>query len=142
MRKIADCFDKQLSGIYRQLLEIEQLNQRIKPLLPESLQAYCQITQFNQGRMNIGITEAAMATELRFYLPTLRDLLRQKAGLYQLTSLSISVITTENADNVAKKSKNPHKLSTTACQTIQEASKMEEYEPLKEIWRKLGAGRK
>ena len=138
VRKINECFDKQLSTLYKQLLEIEQLNELVKQFLPGTLQSCCRVTHFNQGRLNIGISEAALATELRFFLPTLRDQLRQKAGLYQLTSLNISIITPVTPAKQNKgKVKTPHHLSKVACETITEASKIGDYEPLKQVWKNL-----
>jgi hypothetical protein len=136
MRKIHDCFDKQLSAIYKQLLEVEQLNQLVKQFLPKSLQAHCQVTHFNQGRLNISVSEVALATELRFFLPTLRDLLRQKAGLYRLTSLNISIVNanTPSKPQVVKKTID---LSKAAHDAINEASKMGDYEPLQKAWENL-----
>jgi hypothetical protein len=136
MRKIKDCFNKQLTTIYQQIEQLNELNTLVKRLLPASLQNHCEVTQFNQGRMTIGISEVALATELRFLLPTLRDTLRQKAGLYQLSSMSISIITAPNRAKQPTK-KLQKNLSKAAQTAIAEASKMSEFEPLQQAWERL-----
>ena len=135
MRKIKDCFNKQLSNIYQQIIQLDELTLLINQFLPKSLQGHCAVTQFNQGRMNININEVALATELRFFLPTLRDLLRQKAGLYQLVSLTISVTTPTSLSKPPSIS--PLKLSTAAQHAISEASKVGAFEPLRSAWKKM-----
>ena len=136
MRKINDCFDKQLTGIYQQILRLDQLNTLVNAFLPESLQAHCQVTQFHQGRLNIGVTEVTLATALRFFLPTLRDLLRQKAKLHQLTSISIAVITPTLPTSQFSKSQQKS-LSPAALFAIAEASKSCDYEPLQQAWAQM-----
>ena len=135
MRKIKDCFNKQLSNIYQQIIQLDELTLLINQFLPQSLQGHCEVTQFNQGRMNININEVALATELRFFLPTLRDLLRKKAGLYQLVSLTISVTTPTSLSNSPPTL--PLKLSTAAQHAISEASKVGAFEPLRSAGTKM-----
>src|SRR3990167_6195264 len=134
MRKMNDCFDKQLTAIYQQIVQLKQINQLVNKYLPKSLQAHCQVTRFNQGRLNIGVNEVSFATELRFFLPTLRDLLRQKGKLHQLTSLSISVVPS-TLEHSTKKT--PKKLSPAAYLAIHEASKSCRYKPLQQAWKHL-----
>ena len=136
MRKINDCFDKQLAAIYQQIVGLKHLNTVVNEFLPESLQPHCQVTQFNQGRLSIGVSDVSLATELRFFLPTLRDLLRQKAKLHQLASLNISVITPPLPSNHASK-KRPKDLSPAAHLAITEAGKSCTYEPLKQAWKHM-----
>lgn len=136
MRKIHDCFDKKLAAIYQQIVNLNQLNTMVNQFLPSSLRDHCQVTQFNQGRLSIGVSDVSLATELRFFIPTLRDLLRQKAKLHQLTSLSISVITpTALSSHSAKKT--PPGLSPAAQLAIMEASKHCDYEPLQQAWKHM-----
>ena len=135
MRKIKDCFNKQLATIYQQILQLDELTKLIDQFLPSSLKGHCEVTQFNQGRMNIGINEVALATELRFFLPTLRDLLRQKAGLYQLVSINISINPQMQQSKPLVKSHLG--LSGAAQIAIAEASKLSEFEPLRKAWKHL-----
>ncbi|OGV43352.1 MAG: hypothetical protein A3F46_07855 [Legionellales bacterium RIFCSPHIGHO2_12_FULL_42_9] len=136
MRRINDCFDKQLAAIYQKIIGLKHLNTVVNEFLPESLQHHCQVTQFNQGRLSIGVNDVSLATELRFFLPTLRDLLRQKAKLHQLTSLNISVITPPLPSHNSSK-KGPKSLSAAAHLAISEAGKSCAYEPLKQAWEQM-----
>ncbi len=136
MRKINDCFDKKLAAIYQQIINLHQLNTVVNQFLPASLKEHCQVTQFNQGRLSIGVDDVSLATELRFFLPTLRDLLRQKAKLHQLTSLNISVIIPTSPSNNSSKKDLP-RLSPAAHLAITEASKNCSFEPLQQAWRHM-----
>lgn len=138
MRKITECFDRQLTSIYQQIIQVEEVNILVKKFLPESLQSACQVSQFNLGHLTISISDVALATELRFFLPTLRDLLRQKARLHQLVSISISVsklkLDKKDQPLIPKLS-----LSSAAKHAINEVSKICGHEPLQHAWKKMAS---
>lgn len=91
MRRINRCLNKQLRDICQNVVQLDVLNEKLAAFLPNSLQGSCQVASFNRGCLLICIIKPALATELRYYLPTLRDALRQEGGLYQLLSIKIQV---------------------------------------------------
>lgn len=138
MRKIQQCFNSELTKILHHVTNLEQINQRVQAFLPPTLQPHCYVSQFINGRLKLSVRDIAVATELRFFLPTLRDLLRQKAGLVQLTSITIDPIgdTAQHQTKQHVKKKNIA-LSESAIDTIVLASDSESYEPLKQALKKL-----
>ncbi|MGQ3888437.1 DUF721 domain-containing protein [Legionella sp. CNM-1927-20] len=131
MRPINYCLNKQLADICQQVIQLDKLNSLLKPLLPIHLQAYCQVGSFNKGSLLISLTDAAFATELRYYLPTLRDKLRKEAGLYQLMNIKVQLVTADNTKE-AKKLKKKQLLSLKARSIIREVGDLCAYRPLKE----------
>lgn len=143
MRKIQQCFTPELTKILHHVSNLEQINNLVQAFLPPSLQPYCYISQFVNGRLKIAVRDISVATELRFFLPTLRDLLRQKAGLVQLTSITIDPIV-DTAQNQTKQrvKKKDLTLSKAALDALVLAADIEDYEPLKQALKKLGSNKK
>ena len=139
MRRINQCLNAQLSTICQKTIQLEMLNQKINRYLPETLQGHCQVASFNQGKMMLVLDEVSLATELHYFLPTLRDALRTQGGLHQLASVNIN----SRAGAVAtvirpKKRLEAINLSSKARVVIEQASIDCDYEPLKNAWRRLG----
>lgn len=91
MRRINRCLNKQLIDLCQRSLVIDNLNNQLKDYLPKTLINHCTIASFNRGCLLI-VTNNIWATELRYCLPQLRDNLRSKAGLYQLSSIKIQIV--------------------------------------------------
>lgn len=130
MRPINRCLNTQLLDLCQRVVQLDELNNKVKALLPANLSQYSQVGSFNQGCLLITTTNATWATELRYCLPELRDKLR-KAGLYQLTSIKISVVEAD-CRQTAKKQRNRTHLSTKARTNIRQAGELCDYQPLKD----------
>lgn len=132
MRRINSCMNKQLMSIYQHTLVLESLNLKLQRYLPESLINHCSVGSFTGGRLVIVVTESIFITELRYLLPTLRNQLRQDAGLYQLISIKIQVVLA-----IPKKLEQPQlTLRTLSNQTrddLREAAGLCAYPPLKNV---------
>lgn len=94
MRHINRCLNAQLSTICQKAMHLEVLNSTLKKLLPENLREHCHAGSFNKGCLLIIANDANWASQLRFYVPELRDRLRKEAGLYQLCSIKIELNST------------------------------------------------
>ena len=92
MRPINLCFNKQIINICQRAAELEALNIRIKTWLPDNLKDHCSVGSFEKGCLVLTTKDAVWATQLRYALPTLRDMLRKEAGLYQLLAIKVTVL--------------------------------------------------
>lgn len=136
MRKLSQCLNPKLTEIIQGALLLKELNTKLLDYLPPHLREHFFVGSFNQGCLILVTTDPVWATQLRFYLPELRDTLRQKAGIYQLASIKINV----SADMLThKKSRQPMilPLSNKAYETILAGSEQCDYEPLKEALKQL-----
>jgi hypothetical protein len=132
MRQISRCLNSQLVDICQR---VDELNVKIKDLLPSSLAEYCQVGSFNCGCLLITTTEANWASQLHYFLPELRDKLRT-AGLYQLTSIKIAVLPGDYHKPFVKQ-RQQIQLSATARNSIRDAGESCAYQPLKEALYRL-----
>ena len=129
MKAIKYCLNKQLADLCKRAVELEELTQKLIHLLPPDLASYCKIGSFSKGFLVLSVLDAARASQIRYALPELRDKLRQ-AGVYQLTSIKISI------ENHLQEYKNPKKnlrceLSKQAKKNILFESQQCSYEPLR-----------
>lgn len=137
MRRVNQCLNPQLLSLYKQGLEIEKYDQMVQALLPDSLKEACRVASFHQGRLILAITKLNLATELRFFLPELRNQLRQQ-GLYQLIHIELRILQPDNAQLIApSKMHETPSLTASARHAIINASDQCVYEPLKQAWLKL-----
>jgi hypothetical protein len=137
MRRITQYLNPRLTEICKQAVQLEELNSKLYTYLPITLQEHCQVGSFTAGCLTIVVSDAVWASELRYSLPTLRDVLRKEAGIYQLTSIKITVATLK----VTSSAKNSHKLplSSKAREVIIACGEQCSYGPLKEALDKLGS---
>lgn len=138
-RHINQCLHPQLADICQKALQLKSLQQQVIPLLPERLQAFCQVGSFYKGCLVITTSDAAWASQLRFLMPELRDRLRRK-GLYQLSSIKIALI--EQVESMeSRKSRAPSALSASTRQQILSQCEQISYQPLKNALKKLAKDR-
>lgn len=142
MQPITHCLNKQLLEICQQASVLEDLNRKINGLLPENIREHCTVGSFKKGCLVLVLSETTFATELRYFLPTLRDSLRKNAGLHQLVSIKVEIMADlypkdkAVGDTVVKP-----QLSANAQESIKAAADLCSYEPLKEVLQRLGSGR-
>ncbi|WP_028388170.1 DUF721 domain-containing protein [Legionella fairfieldensis] len=129
MRPISHCLNSRLLDICHRATQLDDLNKKLNDYLPFSLIGHCQAGAFNRGCLLLIASNAAWATELRYYLPELRDKLR-KAGLYQLTSIKIALA--EPDVHTPSKQLNKLALSASARDSIRTAGELCSYQPLKD----------
>lgn len=136
MRRINRCLNPRLVEICQRNIQLEELNVKLHAYLPAPLNTHCQIGSFNKGCLVIVVNDAAWASQLRYMLPELRDKLRKEAGIYQLSSINISIIPEISSQQSTKKIETP-KLSAKARAVIMESEKQCSYQPLREALYKL-----
>lgn len=139
MRPIKNCFNKQLAELCKRSIQLEELSDKVKQLLPSSLAAQCGVGSFDKGCLNLTTTNANWASQLRYAIPDLRDKLRKEAGLYQLSSIKISIIDPINQYEHPEKNAH-HPLSEQAKATLICESENCAYQPLKRALLHLAVG--
>jgi hypothetical protein len=140
MKPIKYCLNKQLTDICHQSIQLEVLSLKVNQLLPDELAAHCEVGSFSKGCLSLTAPNAAWATQLRYAIPELRDQLRKISGLYQLSSITVTVA--EQRTQVRPKKVNPSKreLSDEAKKTILQESQNCVYQPLKKALLSLAEG--
>ncbi|MGL5741306.1 MAG: DciA family protein [Legionella sp.] len=139
MRSISHCLNKQLADICQRSVQLEELANKVKLLLPDNLGKECHVGSFNKGCLILTTTNAAWASQLRYALPELRDRLRKEAGMYQLTSIKVAVV--EPTIHYEKSTPlQKHVLSEKAKATIISESQQCTYEPLQKALLHLADG--
>ena len=135
MRQIRHCLNPKLKSICTQAIELEEFNRMLKSHLPQYLFEQCSVGSFNRGRLVLIASDATWATQLRFYLPELRDKLRKEERLYRLIAIEVVVRTTfSKSTSIIKKRK---AISAIAkAQIIREANDFH-YPPLKQAFLRL-----
>ncbi|MBI2785426.1 MAG: DUF721 domain-containing protein [Legionella longbeachae] len=129
MRSISRCLNKQLADICQRSVQLEELTDKVKQLLPEILAEECLVGSFNKGCLVLTTTDAGWASQLRYAVPELRDKLRKDAGMYQLSSIKIALLEPIIQPEKPALSKK-HVLSEKAKAVIISESQNCTYEPL------------
>lgn len=91
MRHISRYISSELTSIYNQSKKLAEIAQILKLCLPENLEKNCQIGSFVKGSLILVVEDAVWATQIRYFLPEIRDKLRGNAKLYQLSSIKIII---------------------------------------------------
>jgi hypothetical protein len=130
MRRINRCLNHRLIELCQRTLQLEELNIKLSQALPEDLQPHCHVGSFNFGCLIIVVHDSVFATPLRYILPELRDKLRKEAGIYQLSSIKITIAMPEKTASTSQKTK--FRLSDTSKAALIAAGDQCEYLPLKE----------
>ena len=91
IRHISKCINSKLSQICMEAIKLEELSHLVLLHLPPELQHHCQVGSFRAGKLILITANSAWATSLRYFVPELRDTLRSKAKLHQLTSIEVKI---------------------------------------------------
>ncbi|KTD68761.1 hypothetical protein Lste_1919 [Legionella steelei] len=129
MRSISHCLNKQLADICQRSVQLEELSDKVRQMLPEVLANTCHVGSFNKGCLLLTTTDAVWASQLRYAIPELRDKLRKEGGMYQLSSIKVAII--ESTTQYEKSTPTTkHVLSEKAKEIIISESQQCNYEPL------------
>ena len=139
MKSIRYCLNKQLADICQRSVQLEELVEKIKHLLPTELAPYCKVSSFNKGCLILIASDAVWASQIRYAIPELRDKLRKEAGMYQLSSIKVSVLDHGNEYQKIKKSVS-YELSQQTKEKIISESQHCTYEPLRRALIHLAEG--
>lgn len=134
MKRIHSCFDKSIINLCDKIETLNEITCFVRSHLPEHLSHSTHVLSVTHGCLILGVDDPIWATELRFLLPTLRDRLRGQHILPQLISIQIKLYYQPPQHN---KSKCSAKLTLKAREAIKLAEEKCEYEPLRNVWRKL-----
>ena len=136
MRQISLYLNPQLIEIYQRTQKIKALNDILSNYLPAHLQAHFSVGNFNNGYLTLTTSDPVWASQLRYLLPELRDNLRNKAGIYQLTSIQIHISASDDRLPPKPRRKIPP-ISTDARDMILAGSQLCNYAPLKDALEQL-----
>lgn len=92
MRHITRCLNSRLAEICQRAIKIEELNEKINRYIPENLRGHCHVGSFTNSCLVLITNDPVWATQLRYALPELRDKLRSEAGIHQLASIKVTVV--------------------------------------------------
>ena len=135
MRSISQCLNKNLSDICKKSIQIEALNLIIKKYIPDHIQPFCHVGSFTSGCLKLVLFNPNFGTELRYFLPELRDQLRGQEKLYQLSNIKIVIA---QPDEPLKKTNGKNKkLSDEVLEGIKQDAEMFENGSLKDALLKL-----
>ena len=81
----------QLTDLFKKIQQLESLQKLWQIYVPDNLRAYTKVANYRDDCLVIAVVSAAWATELRFILPQMLELLRKEGKLYQLRSISFYV---------------------------------------------------
>lgn len=138
MQKFHECLNNQLLTLCQQAFQLDEWTKMVNEFLPSSLKGHCFVSSFSKGKMVISIKEVILATELRYFLPELRDLLRKNGQVYQLVSLGIRLYPDNSSLQNTMPLKEEKKTLSLSTRTILRAASIGcAYEPLKEAWQRL-----
>jgi len=137
MRRINRCLNTRIIEICKNTALLEELNTHIQTFLPINLKDHCHVGSFNKGCLLIVVSNAEWASQLRYFVPELRDKLRTEAKIYQLTSIKITIATINSLE--LTKVKISPSLSDSARSTIINSLDNCNYLPLKKALLKLAS---
>ena len=135
MRRINRCLNTKLQELCQRAIQLETLNKELCKHVPDSLKNHCRVGSFTTGCLTLIVSDAVWASQLRYFLPELRDKLRSETGLYQL--VTIKVVVQQEILSVAPKKKNAATLSPKARDIIRSSSTQFQYKPLEEAWLRI-----
>jgi len=136
MQHIGRCLNPLMSKVCEHVLTLETLTAVVRGYFTdEDIKPHCTVTSFNKGCLVVTVSNAMWASQLRYQLPSLRDYLRQHAGLHQLITLKLN-IHLEHTNQTAV-SPSPSKLSAQGRQHILHASHDIQHPPLQEALQRL-----
>ena len=137
MRRIGQCLNTKLVEICQRADQLGAFNAQLYDYLPALLHPHCHAGSFSKGCLTIVAHDPVWASQLRYCIPELRDKLRREAGIYQLTSIKITVSVEETTRPVKKI--NTPALSLKAREAIVDSGNQCAYLPLKEALLHLGS---
>lgn len=135
MRRINRCLNTKLQELCQRAIQLETLNKELCNHLPLSLKDHCRVGSFSTGCLTLIVSDAVWASQLRYFLPELRDKLRSETGLYQL--VTIKVVVQQETLSIAPKKQNATTLSPKARDIIRTSSAQFHYKPLQEAWLRI-----
>lgn len=138
MKRINRCLNANVLDICQRVVQLEDMNKKVRRFLPDALSESCYVGSFTKGCLVIVTPDPVWASQLRYCIPDLRDKLRSEAGIYQLTSIKVTVsIDSVTSAIDTKKNKRANSISNKSREIISNQAKLCDYNPLKEALERL-----
>lgn len=134
MKHIRDCLNNKIGAIYQHACSLRTIEPIVRKHLPELLKPHTTIGGLHQGCLILITHDAVWASQLRYELPYLRDILRKEAHLYQLRTIKINIV---EKQSISKETNPSKSLSAIARSTIENLSEDCAFEPLKHALKQL-----
>ena len=138
MRKLVNCFNRKLVGIYSKAADIRLLNKSIQEFLEKDLKPHCEVRAYTNGVLTIEV-DSQWATQLRFAMPELRSRLRMEAKFYGLRSIKSKTrrAPKNNSASTKTKQKPLPSLTEQSVQALTAASECEDDLRVKQAFARL-----
>lgn len=91
MKILKDCFPQDLHFIFKNIEKIDLAHSIVHKYLPAELQPYCKVINLRQSILVIEVTDGVWASQLRYQLPDLLNILRKETMLCGLIKIEIIV---------------------------------------------------
>ncbi len=120
LNEIISGTNSSLHELHKQAANLQQLQQQVSQLLPKQIASHCRVTKWQQGKLTIGIDNAAYITQLRYTSNALRDALRSLPAFANLSHIEFKVIPTlfDSTTTTAPTVSIPNK-RTLSCKSTQ-----------------------
>lgn len=118
MRRLLNYQNTSLTEIIKKSERLDTLNHELKKHLAQELATNCRVANFNNGCLVIEVSNAALATRLRYETPELLRKFRSESRLSNLRSISYYI----QGDSVQVPEKPRQSLSRKAADTLTEAA--------------------
>ena len=102
-----------LGKIIQKAKSIENLQKQLQKELPNPIAQHVWVGTYENGILTLLVDSAAIATQLRFSVPDIRENLRQQPQWYGLKSISVKIIVDPPKSSVEKPLKSDHEIKKT-----------------------------
>lgn len=89
LKKAINCINPNILGLYKKSADLEHVSHKILKHLPEKMLGEVKIASFDKGLLVLSYNKQAIASELRYLIPELRNNLRVKEKLYNIVNIKI-----------------------------------------------------
>lgn len=130
---------KSLTGIFKNLARLRELNQLFEQNIDKSLAAHCSVVNILNGSLIIIADNGSWATQLRFHIPDLLEKFRRSPLLHGLKSITCKTRPDFKLENSAKKRKRPEmkKISRKTAEEILRDAETIQDQKLQQVLRRI-----
>lgn len=130
---------KGLSGLFKNVERLRELNQLFAQHVDKGLASHCSIVNITNGSLIIIADNGSWTTQLRFHIPDLLEKFRQHPLLHGLKSITCKTRPDFKLENPAKKRKRPgmKKISQKASLEILRDAETIQDEKLRQVLKRI-----
>lgn len=126
-----------LTFLLKKIDHLKQLQNIVEPYLAPHLRTHCQVANMSDGCLILVVSNAALATELRWQSQELLNLLKKISPFEALTNIKIKVRLPTLPPRFAEKLPEKRHLSTATCELIRDYAEQLGDEDLKAVMKRI-----